>query len=147
MNITKDKTIPSDLGLPKDYTFCFLSECQVSKDCARFFASQYTGDRTLATVVLPAALKSGKCKWFKQLRKIRGAWGFDKLFDEAKAKDAPSLRKAIKDFLGGNGTYYLYQHGKKLLTPEQQQWILSLFKRYGYTTGLEFDGYRDVYDW
>ena len=137
----------SDLGLPKDYIFCFLSECPFSKDCARFFAGQHTGDCELGTVVLPAAMKGGKCKWFQRLRIIHGAWGFNKLFDEVKAKDAHYLRKTIKDYLGGNGTYYLYQHGNKLLTPEQQEWIKSLFRRYGYNDELEFDGYKDAYDW
>lgn len=147
MNITNDNILPTDLGLPKDYIFCFLSECPKSKDCARFFAGQHTGSRELGTVVLPAAMNKGKCKCFQQLRKIHGAWGFNKLFDEVKAKDAPSLRKAIKEYLGGNGTYYLYQHGKKLLTPEQQEWIMSLFRRYGYRDELLFEGYQEAYDW
>lgn len=147
MNTTDDNMQSSALGLPKEYTFCFLSECPSAKDCARFFASQHTGDRELGTVVLPAAMNNGKCKWFKRMRKVRGAWGFNRLFGEVRAKDAPYLRKMIKDYLGGNGTYYLYQHGKRLLTPEQQEWIMSLFKRHGYNDELEFDGYQEAYDW
>ncbi len=147
MDMDKDKKTQTDLCVPRNYILCFLSECSASKDCARFFAGRNTGERKLATVVLPAAVADGKCEWFHRLRKINGAWGFDKLFDGAKLKDAPSLRKSIKEYLGGNGTYYLYQHGKKLLKPEQQEWIIALFRQYGYADGLEFDGYREVYDW
>jgi hypothetical protein len=50
-------------------------------------------------------------------------------------------------YLGGNGTYYRYDHGERLLTPEQQDWIINLFKQYGYTDNLEFDGDKEVYDW
>ena len=30
--------------------------------------------------------------------------------------------------------------------PEQQQWILDLFRELGYTDDLAFDGYKDIYD-
>lgn len=61
-------------------------------------------------------------------------------------KDDTPLRDRIKAYLGGNTTYYRYHHGERLLTPEQQQWILDLFHRHGYTDGLHFDEYRDLYD-
>lgn len=135
------------LNIPKEYIFCFQSDCPKAAECIRYFAGQHIDDRPLSIVVLLGARKNGECKWYKKSRTIRGAWGFDTLFAEAKAKDAPILRKAIKNFLGGNGTYYRYQHGEMLLSPEQQDWILSLFKRYGYTEKLEFDSYRNVIDW
>lgn len=47
---------------------------------------------------------------------------------------------------GGNTTYYRFHHGERLLTPEQQKWIINLFRRHGYTEELHFDGYRNVYD-
>ena len=74
------------------------------------------------------------------------AWGFDTLFVDVKQRDASPLRSAIKDYLGGNGTYYRYHNGERLLTPEQQDHILGLFRQRGYTDNLRFDGYRDVYD-
>ena len=52
----------------------------------------------------------------------------------------------MKAYLGGHGTYYRYNRGEKLLTPEQQEWILRLFTRYGYSENLSFEGYCDVMD-
>ena len=49
-------------------------------------------------------------------------------------------------YLGGNTTYYRYHNGERLLTPEQQEWIINLFRRHGYTDELRFDEYRDLYD-
>lgn len=135
------------LNIPKDYIFCFQDDCPKAEECIRNFAGQHIDNRPLSTVVLPSARKDGQCKWFKKARTIRAAWGFRTLFNETKAKDAPTLRKKIKNYLGGNGTYYQYHHGERLLSPEQQEWILSVFKHYGYTEKLEFDGYKDTIDW
>jgi len=33
-----------------------------------------------------------------------------------------------------------------MLNPEQQTWILDLFRSYGYTTNLVFDHYANVFD-
>ena len=147
MKTTNNKLSVLGRTLPKDYIFCFLSDCPLSETCARSFAVGCAGQREVGAAVLPAALKNGECRWYRPFRKFRGAWGFNSLFEAVKAKDAPALRRAMKGYLGGNGTYYLYHHGGKLLTPEQQEWILSLFKRYGYEDALVFDGYKDDSDW
>ena len=74
------------------------------------------------------------------------AWGFNKLFAEVKSKDEASLRLEMKTYLGGNGTYSRYKLGRRLLTPQQQEYIINLFRARGYSDGLEFDHYVDTYD-
>ena len=39
-----------------------------------------------------------------------------------------------------------YNNYYDTLTPEQQEWILDLFRRYGYTEGLRFEQYVYAYD-
>lgn len=135
------------LGMPTDYIYCFQAECPMAEQCIHFYAGQHIGNVRIGSTVFPAARANGTCGYYKLKRTIHGAWGFRALFDEAKAKDASSLRRQIKDYLGGNGTYYRYHKGERLLTPGQQEWIISLFKRYGYSANLVFDGYRDAIDW
>ena len=65
-------------------------------------------------------------------------------FDGKSYYDA--MRSLLTKCLGTGGTYYRYHSGKKLLTPEQQEWILNLFRRHGYTQGLEFEGYVEKID-
>lgn len=146
----KNKTnIMSDnsLGIPTNYTLCFQADCENAETCARYFAGKHAGDRDVSMTVLPAARKDGTCKWYQRLRTINAAYGFDSLFADVKAKDAPVLRQKIKDYLGGNGSYYDFHHGRRLLTPEQQKWITALFNSYGYNGNLVFDGYKEGYDW
>lgn len=135
------------MKIPPSYQLCFNDSCPKATECMRYVAGQnMTADIEWGPVIYPSALKDGKCKWFKQQRVMHGAYGFKTLFAEVKQKDYTPLHDEMKKFLGGHGTYYLYHHGEKLLTPEQQQWIINLFKKHGYTENLCFDGYRDEYD-
>lgn len=74
------------------------------------------------------------------------AWGFKKLFYDVKQRDASIIRVHLKCYLGSHSKYYRYANGIYKLTPEQQERILNIFKRYGYTQGLEFDHYEDTPD-
>jgi hypothetical protein len=49
-------------------------------------------------------------------------------------------------YLNGSSNYYRYHHGEKLLDAEQQEWIIKLFQRTGYTENLKFDHYTQVFD-
>ena len=77
---------------------------------------------------------------------IHAAYGFTPLFKEVKHKDYTLLRDKMKEYLGSHTTYYRYNSGEHKLTPEQQQWILDLFARYGYTENLTFEHYQDIVD-
>ena len=137
------------VSVPAEYLYCFNTGCPREKECMRHFAAEHIDKEIIVgTAVFPTALQAdGGCKRFKLKRVIKAAWGFEKLFREVRERHASLLRDKLKSYLGGNGTYYRYHHGDRLLTPEQQAWILDLFRRYGYTDGLEFDGYREVWDW
>lgn len=133
--------------LPPSWAFCFIDGCQQACKCIRHISSRVIpSETTSGNAIYPTAINAGSCPHFKAIRKIHAAWGFDTLFEDVKMKDVATLRKAIKQYLGGHGTYYRYHNGEKLLTPEQQQWIVDLFKSQGYETSLKFDHYRDVYD-
>ncbi len=140
--------IKETFQVPRYYQFCFLAECPLSKDCIRYFAGEHIDrDALSGFATFPAALKDSKCRFFKKTRLMHGAWGFNTLFENVKLKDSAQLHHIITKYLGGRGTYYRYHYGEKLLTPEQQKWIIDLFKQYHYTDNLQFDGYKDVYDW
>lgn len=133
--------------VPTSWTLCFCEGCPRHAECLRYAAGQLVpDDLTWGNAVYPSAYRKGQCRHFKQMRVIHAAYGFRKLFTEVKQKDYTPLREKMKTYLGGHGTYYRFNRGDRLLTPEQQQWILKLFARYGYTEGLAFDHYRDVID-
>lgn len=133
--------------VPASWPVCFVADCPLADSCLHHLVALHLPEElTWGPAVYPTALHDGRCSHYKEIRKIRAAWGFDTLFADVKQRDATPLRTAIKDYLGGNGTYYRYNNGERLLSPKQQDHILALFRQRGYTDNLRFDGYRDVYD-
>ncbi len=131
---------------PKTCLYCFHDGCTKAATCINYFAGQHADGRPLGMCVLPAARTDDGCAYYKETRILRGAWGFNALFEDVKAKDAPLLRRALMQRFGSYKYYSVY-HGTALLNDEEQAWVLALFNRYGYTENLTFDGYTEVYDW
>ena len=141
-NIVIDKEM-----VPPGYVMCFNSDCPRHEECLRWIVGQQASDNLrVATTVLPSVLKLSRCTYYRKAETLRMAWGFSKLFEDVKRKDAKPLRDAMVDYLGGNGTYSRYRLGRRMLSPQQQDYILNLFRRRGYTEGLEFDNYVTTYD-
>lgn len=140
--------IPFDsTRIPASFARCFQGDCPKAGACVRFLAGKHVPAGKLSgPAVYPTARRGDDCELYKPTRVIRAAYGFTALFAEVKRKDDTPLRDRLKAYLGGNTTYYRYHHGERLLTPEQQEWIVNLFRRHGYTENLRFDAYRDMYD-
>lgn len=137
----------SGLAVPYAWIYCFNGQCPKSGSCLRFLTGQAVSDDvTSGQAVFPNAVNDGDCRYYHQARKIKAAWGFSKLFDSVKAADEKLLRAGMVRILKGNTNYYRYHHGKKQLTPEQQEAIKRLFAQYGYDTNLKFDGYSEIVD-
>lgn len=133
--------------IPYTFSRCFQSDCPQADTCAHFLASKFIiKGQVSGPAIYPTSRLNGTCVCYKQTGIIHAAYGFKALFAEIKKKDEKPIRNRIKKYLGGNTAYYRYHHGKRLLSPDQQEWILALFRQHGYTEELHFDGYRDIYD-
>lgn len=136
----------SSSSFPPLWPYCFNSSCTRRDTCLHYRAAlALDAAVTSGPAVYPAAATLDDCPHFKLARTIRTAWGFARLFYDVRAADAPILRKNMKAFLGGNGGYYRYHHGKWRLKPDQQTMIRRLFERYGYHNA-EFDHYQTEID-
>ena len=147
MEDKKENMVFNYADAPKSWYNCFNSECKKANECMHFMTGKnIPEDVTLGNAIYPNACKNGECRFFKQIRVIKGAYGFNTMLGELKRKEEVLLRDMITDYLGCNTTYYKYNKGEKLLTPEQQEWILNLFREHGYKGENEFEGYRYIYD-
>lgn len=143
-NILKIALRCSDI--PASWPYCFNSNCLRHETCIHYQAAMTLDASSLVgQAVYPAAATLDTCPHFKQLRTIRTAWGFARLFDDVRVADAPALRKKMKEIVGGNGTYYRYHHGTRRLSPELQTQILRLFADAGYNN-VEFEHYQSEID-
>lgn len=135
-------------NVPHNWMLCFMHACPKKEECLRqLAASHLPEDRNFGPAVYPN-IKIGEdgCRFFTTGEPKRMAWGFRTIFAEVKSKHEQGLRIAMKQYLNGHSNYYRYHNGERLLNPEQQEWIVNLFRRYGYTEGLTFDHYAYVYD-
>jgi hypothetical protein len=133
--------------VPTEYPLCFNEECTKKACCMHYQAWTLSPEKPYhGPAVYPAAWQDGECKSFCEKRRIQKAWGFSTLYDNVPQRDVTMARRRVSSyFSGGNGPYYRYHHGEKLLSPRQQQDILNILARYGSTDGLHFDHY--VEDW
>lgn len=133
--------------IPYYYSRCFQSDCPLADLCTHYLAGKFVPAGCVeGEAVYPTARQGNTCRCFKEIRVIKAAYGFTALFAEVKHKDDTPLRDRIKAYLGNKSAFYRYHHGERLLSPKQQEWILALFRKYGYEENLHFDGYRDMYD-
>lgn len=131
--------------IPYTWAMCYLSECSRRDECLRYQVCMSAGF-TLRQCVLPAVLRKGECPYFHPIRKVRVAIGFKGIFSEVRYRDHSTIRSKIANYLGRGGTYYRYRNGERALSPEQQEWIRQLFRRYGYTDEVVFDRYETIYE-
>ena len=134
--------------VPDWWAVCQNAGCPQAESCLRRVAAQsMPSSVTVWPCVMPGALKDGDCAFFAKNEKVRIARGFKNMFARVTSRDdIYTMRRELTDYLGSKGTYYRYKEGERVLSPEQQQWILRLFAQHGYTDGLEFDEYTDGYD-
>jgi len=135
-------------NVPASWQLCFLSEGPRKDECLRQLAFRHLPAQQVFGPAIYPNVEIGEkgCRFFAVGQPRRMAWGFNTLFAEVKQKDVSGLRNAMKQYLGGHSNYYRYSRGERLLSTEQQEWIINLFRRFGYTDGLTFDHYARVYD-
>ena len=134
--------------MPAHFRRCFLKECPRRSECLlALVADHVVGDELWGRAIFPAALKQeGGCPFFQSAQPVPMAWGFGRLIANTRSSDLAGLRVAIQQYLGSKAAYYRVNHGERLLTPEQQAYILDLYRQRGYTEDLAFDGYVETYN-
>lgn len=134
--------------VPAGYQLCFNHQCPMREKCLRWKAAQkVSAERKWGPAVYPTALEAdGTCTFYHLAEPVRMAYGFSKLFYNVLGRHTVGLRIGLMQYLGGKTPYYRCNRGERLLTPEQQSWIIDYFCRAGYTKDLEFDGYVTTYD-
>lgn len=136
------------MKIPSSFPLCFNTSCPRIATCLRFTAGkELAGTKLYALSVLPHVLQAnGECTMYRNNAPIRGAYGFSTLFSNVKKKDVALIRKKVIEYLGSQSGYYRYNNGTRLLLPEQQEQILTIFREHGYQEHLRFDHYCETYD-
>lgn len=127
--------------VPQGWALCFNQQCEKKNCCLRQLAGAKAPHTVQQAVcVTPAAWADGMCSQFVEATPVSLARGFDRAFLCLHSRDARhELRLALTEYFGSRGSYYRHKHGERLLTPDRQQTVESLFRRYGYQQPEVFD--------
>lgn len=133
--------------IPSGWRYCFNAQCPIKDQCLRFQTALALPDSyEWGEAVFPGALKNGKCRFFRKDEKVLLATGFVSKNQPRMNEMFVAMRHRLTQYLGGNGTYYLYRNGKKWLTPRQQADIRAIFRRAGYQEEVVFSETWLTYD-
>lgn len=133
--------------IPSGWQYCFNAKCPMAGECLRFQTGRHLPDDIeWGSAVFPGAVKNGKCRFFRKDEKVTLATGFQVDNNPQMTELFRNLRPSLTNYLGGNGTYYLYRNGKKWLTPKQQEDIRQIFRRSGYQVEVVFGETKEDYN-
>ena len=106
-----------------------------------------TAGRDIGQAVYPTAWQDGECRYFREKKLVKKAWGFSKLYKNVPYHQRAEARQCVRCyFSSGNGPYYRYHHGENMLSPKQQADIMEILAKFGPTEGLNFDHYVTGWD-
>lgn len=133
--------------IPQWWAVCQQTSCPRSGECLRYQAFTQIPDGVRSwPSVLPQAAKEGECPCFVTSERLKMARGFGEIKNKVRARDVRmAIRLKLTEYLGSKGSYYRYKDGEKLLSPEQQRWILDLLESYGCPTENFFNQFEEAY--
>ena len=134
--------------IPEWWAVCSQANCPKSGECLRQQAFKQIPDKVKQwSCVLPQAMKDGECPCYVKPERLRMARGFGNIYNNVRERARrKAIRLGITEYLGSKGSYYRYRDGERLLTPQQQQWILRFLQSYGCPTEGVFTQFEELYD-
>ena len=135
--------------VPYQYAMCLNRKCSKANTCLTQLTEQSVPEKIEYWDILSpkhlAALQ-GDCPYYRSNTKVRYAKGFIKILEALPYKQMQAVISHLMSFFGRR-TYYRVRKGERLLTPSEQQRILTILKNCGVTHPQDFDVYVEDYDW
>lgn len=132
---------------PYNWAICFQTDCPLGSTCLRRRVAELAPkDLVRHVVVMPSAREDERCLEFVLAEPVRMAWGLKATFSHVKSYHYQEMRPLLESHFGSHTTFYRYYNGLRPITPQHQEWIVSLLHRFGYDAPLRFDREEDMYD-
>ena len=135
-------------NIPYGYPLCFNEECLLRDKCMHYQAYLLKGGTQLAgSAIYPEAWKNGKCQRFNEVKMVKKAWGFTRIYNNVPHYQKAEARQRVMNYFSrGCGPYYRYHHGENKLSPREQEDIIAILAKFGTTEGIAFDHYETNWD-
>jgi len=136
--------------IPYNYPICLNQECSKAATCLRRLVEQsMPTDLSYWPFISPKHLAThkGDCPHYRQATKVRHAKGFTQILENLPHNQ---MQKVVSNLIAyfGRTVYYRFRKGEHLLSPSEQQKVLSIILVYCKKSQiLDFDAYVDGFNW
>lgn len=135
--------------VPYNYPLCLNRQCPKAATCLRQLVEQETPDSVEFWMIISPkhqATLEGDCPYYRPNTKVRYAKGFMNILENLPQKQVQHATSLLINRFSQR-TYYRIRKGERLLSPSEQQDVLSIFKKCGVTKMQGFDAYAEYYEW
>ena len=143
--------------IPFQYAYCYATakQCEQSNRCLRSHAARMNEEdlampREVLSCITPAYVNrvaAGEtCIHFRSDTPLRYARGMKILFDIVPKGQYNTVRSKVINCFSCERVFYYAQKGEQLISPNEQEQIIAIFKNSGLSAPL-FDKYELCPDW
>ncbi len=134
--------------LYKNHPLCTRHDCTMQDSCLRALGIREAEPTDKFIQIINPQLTTGQsdCQWYAPARKVRNAYNFKHFMDNHCSKVQADHVRAVLGLYFGKNPYYERFNGSRPISPEEQQYIRSVFAEVGITAD-PFTGYKDCDEW
>lgn len=124
-------------SMPKGYKLCFNDKCLLAQKCLRHIAIEQIKDSAeVFQVINHFKFEGMSCKYFVCSENVSIAYGMKGAFENILVSDAKKIRIELIE-LFGQAEFYRRKNAEKPISPDEQEQIINIFAKFGYT--ISFD--------
>ena len=131
------------------YLLCFIEHCPLRENCLRWLVAQYYDPSLMVqTSINPLNPEVGgeHCTQFRKNERIKMKRGLTHLYHEMPGYLERTIRQQLIN-TWGRKAYFEIRKGDRLITPEQQNDVLRICRRNGWTGHIVYDGEQEEWAW
>lgn len=135
--------------VPYGFGHCAATGCDKAATCLRHIALRYAPEeRTFPPTLNPQKLEAmqGKCDYYVSNEPVRYAKGFLRTVNALQVGVADTFRWRLIGRMGRKN-YYHSRRGARLISPEEQRYIIGVARELGLQLDDYFDTYVFTYHW
>lgn len=144
--------------IPKDYVYCFAGKdtCPKAGTCLRAIAAKLLTEsqepqphslNTVNALYLEQLPDSSLCTLYRSNEPVRYAKGMTQLFEELPLKQAHAVRLSVMRCFSCESIFYHSRKGARLISPQEQQAIIKVFRSTGLDITPKFDEFEYIIEW
>lgn len=143
--------------IPKGYAHCFAGKnCPKAATCLRAIAAQLLTEsqepqpqtiNTVNSLYTEQLTTPDSCSLYRSNEPVRYAKGMTHLFEEVPLKQAQLAHLRVANCFSCETYFYRSRKGTRLISPQEQQSIINVFRSTGLGITPKFDEYQYQVVW